>query len=125
LRRIRIICGDVNGDGIDDLIIGAAYADPNGNDFAGTSYVVFGGAGVGSTGIIELASLNGSNGFILNGINARERSGYSVSSAGDMNGDGIDDLVIGAPGGGTEWGYDCRRELCSLRRRRRWIDRGD
>ena len=34
--------GDVNGDGIDDLIIGARYADPNGRDYAGASYVVFG-----------------------------------------------------------------------------------
>jgi len=35
--------GDVNGDGIDDLIIGALGADPNGRDYAGASYVVFGG----------------------------------------------------------------------------------
>ena len=34
--------GDVNGDGIDDLIIGATDADPNGRDCAGASYVVFG-----------------------------------------------------------------------------------
>ena len=34
--------GDVDGDGIDDLIIGAPGADPNGRDFAGASYVVFG-----------------------------------------------------------------------------------
>ncbi len=49
--------GDVNGDGIDDFIIGASGADPNGNFRAGESYVVFGGPGVSGTGTIELSSL--------------------------------------------------------------------
>ncbi len=88
--------GDVNGDGVDDLLIGALRADPNGATDAGESYVVFGGAGVGSTGVIELSALNGTNGFVLNGIFMGGQSGYSVSSAGDVNGDGVDDLIIGA-----------------------------
>jgi len=88
--------GDVNGDGIDDLIIGASGADPNGN-LSGASYVVFGGlSGFGSA--LNLSTLNGSNGFRINGIAAYDRSGYSVSSARDVNGDGIDDLIIGASG---------------------------
>ncbi|MBG1269533.1 hypothetical protein F8S12_25700, partial [Nostoc sp. WHI] len=87
--------GDTNGDGFDDLIIGASSADPNGNDFAGESYVVFGSSsGFGAS--LNLSSLNGSNGFVLNGIDANDSSGYSVSSAGDINGDGFDDLIIGA-----------------------------
>lgn len=44
----------------------------------------------------NLSDLNGSNGFVLNGIDAGDGSGGSVSSAGDINGDGIDDLIIGA-----------------------------
>src|SRR4028119_1254690 len=87
--------GDVNGDGIDDLIIGANSADPNGIYAAGQSYVVFGsnsGFGAG----LDLSELNGSNGFAINGIGAYDLSGLSVSSAGDVNGDGFDDLIIGA-----------------------------
>ena len=87
--------GDVNGDGVDDLIIGASFGDPNGTN-SGESYVVFGGASVGSTGVIELSALNGANGFVLNGIDAYDISGGSVSAAGDVNGDGFDDLLIGA-----------------------------
>jgi Ca2+-binding RTX toxin-like protein len=87
--------GDVNGDGIDDLIIGAYAADPNGGLFAGTSYVVF-GRSAGFAATFELSALDGSNGFQINGAAAYDWSGFSVASAGDINGDGIDDLIIGA-----------------------------
>lgn len=46
----------------------------------------------------ELSSLNGANGFQLNGIAASDLSGYSVSDAGDVNQDGYADVIIGAPG---------------------------
>jgi hypothetical protein len=87
--------GDINGDGIDDLIIGARYASPNSQNGAGSSYVVFGNSS-GFAASFNLSSLNGSNGFVINGIDFDENSGSSVSSAGDINGDGIDDLIIGA-----------------------------
>ncbi|WP_442936888.1 beta strand repeat-containing protein [Nostoc sp.] len=87
--------GDINGDGIDDLIIGARFASPNGFQ-SGQSYVVFGSKG-GFDSQFNLSTLNGTNGFAINGINENDRAGGSVSSAGDINGDGIDDLIIGAP----------------------------
>ena len=91
----------MNGDGYDDLIIGAYRADPNGDSGAGETYVVYGGSSApGTGGMLDLSALDGSNGFILNGINYSDESGISVSSAGDVNGDGYDDLIIGAIGGG-------------------------
>jgi hypothetical protein len=86
--------GDVNGDGYADIIIGADKADPHG-DSSGTSYVVFGKSSFSST--LNLSSLNGTNGFALKGVSAGDFSGYQVSSAGDVNGDGFDDLIVGAP----------------------------
>lgn len=85
--------GDVNGDGIDDIIIGNPFADPNGITNAGSSYVIFGQAG-GFNATLDPSTLNGSNGFVINGINTNDLLGYSVSSAGDVNGDGFDDLIV-------------------------------
>ncbi len=55
------------------------------------------GRDTGFDAALELSELDGSNGFVLNGIDEGDFSGYSVSGAGDINGDGIDDLIIGAP----------------------------
>ncbi|MCI0398832.1 MAG: hypothetical protein L0322_28420, partial [Chloroflexi bacterium] len=87
--------GDVNGDGYGDLLIGAwkAYGPANSRPFAGESYLVFGGPALPAT--IDLAAL-GPAGVILFGANSDDWSGRSVSGAGDANGDGYDDLLIGA-----------------------------
>ncbi|MBI2254448.1 MAG: FG-GAP repeat protein [Proteobacteria bacterium] len=83
--------GDINGDGIDDLIVGAPGDDGN----TGRSYVVYGA--VGGLTDIDLATLTTAQGFNVSGVAAGDWSGVSVNSAGDINGDGFDDLVIGAP----------------------------
>ncbi len=88
--------GDVNGDGFDDVVVGAFSADPNGSD-SGSSFVVFGRA-AGFSATLNLAALDGSDGFRLNGASTLERSGRTVSDAGDVNGDGFGDLIIAAPG---------------------------
>jgi hypothetical protein len=86
--------GDVNGDGFDDVIIGAYQADRSASN-AGASYVVFGHAG-GFASNIDLSALSGTNGFRLDGAAASDFSGFSVSAAGDVNGDGFGDLLVGA-----------------------------
>jgi hypothetical protein len=87
--------GDVNGDGFDDVIVGAPGADPNGRDSSGSSYVVFGKAS-GFSATMDLSSLDGSNGFRLDGVSEYDFAGKSVSNAGDVNGDGFDDVIVGA-----------------------------
>ncbi len=87
--------GDVNNDGFEDFIIGAAAADPNGNR-SGAAFLVFGGPALGPT--LELSSLNGSNGVKINGVSNADLAGFSVGAAGDVNADGFADLLVGATG---------------------------
>jgi len=77
--------GDLNGDGFDDLIVGAPYNDDAGNA-AGKAYIFHGGAPMSTTPALALlgASVN------------HAHFGWSVSGAGDVNGDGFDDVVVGA-----------------------------
>jgi hypothetical protein len=85
--------GDVNGDGLADVIVGAPTADPSLASDAGSSYVIYGTA---SPSDVNLASL-GSGGFRIDGAVAGDLSGHSVASAGDVNGDGRADVIVGAP----------------------------
>ena len=92
--------GDINGDGIDDFIIGAQFADPNSRTGAGAAYVIFGRAAGSTWPDIDLASsadfVSGTTGFKIEGAAAGDQLGNAVSNLGDINGDGIDDFIVGA-----------------------------
>ena len=90
------IAGDINGDGFSDIIIGnydGDTQDETNDDNRGQSFVIFGTAN-GFDSTLEVADLNGNNGFAINGIADDDFSGRAVSGAGDVNGDGLDDLIV-------------------------------
>ena len=76
--------GDVNGDGFSDVIVGANLNDAGGSS-AGRAYVYFGGN-----------AMNNVADVILTGVAASDQFGNSVSTAGDVNGDGYSDVIVGA-----------------------------
>jgi hypothetical protein len=78
--------GDINGDGLDDLIISA-------RETSDTSYVVFGKQ---DTDAVELSAIaTGTGGFVIIGELTNDEYSHSISNAGDVNGDGLDDLIVG------------------------------
>jgi Ca2+-binding RTX toxin-like protein len=115
--------GDVNGDGFGDVIFGAPYA---GTPYGGEAYVIYGKAfGVDAT--LAVADLDGTNGFTIRGGGPIVRAGQDVELAGDVNGDGFDDLIVsdhryaGYPGHGQVFvifgqagGFDADINLSTL-----------
>ena len=89
------LAGDVNGDGYADVIAGSRFADGGGTD-RGQAYVYFGGPSMDSVADV-----------ILSGAADNDQFGAAVSGAGDVNGDGYADVIVGAyraDGGGTDRG---------------------
>ena len=86
--------GDVNRDGIDDVIIGAWRADPNGTS-SGAAYVVFGKADGSAVELADVAA--GVGGFAIRGNSEFDYAGFGVGDTGDVNGDGFADILVGAP----------------------------
>ena len=94
--------GDFNGDGFADVIFSNNAVSGDGGVGSGDAYVIFGQAS-GFAAAIDISSLTGSSGFRLEGffrsIYSTPKTGSSVSSAGDVNGDGFDDMIVGAING--------------------------
>lgn len=98
--------GDVNCDGIDDMLIGAPYQEADdGADNVGKVYLIYGGSGSsrvsGDQDLMSVADavFEGEQGEDQYGnVYDDANAGYAVSGAGDINGDGCDDFLIGAPG---------------------------
>lgn len=99
-RQILAVAGpgDLDGDGFDDLLIGASRADPFGRKNAGSAFVVFGR--VGPTDLV-LDSGDAPRVVRMDGGDPGDRAARDVAGAGDVNGDGAPDVLVGAPQAGA------------------------
>ena len=95
--------GDLNADGVDDLVVGAPFAFLTVQDpfttvtDAGNAFIIYGDPDFTLSGVELIDSFDPSFGYRVYGESPTEYLGWSVSSAGDLNGDSVDDLLIGAP----------------------------
>ncbi|MFZ5917246.1 MAG: PKD domain-containing protein [Chloroflexota bacterium] len=91
--------GDVNGDGYDDLIIGASGFDYAGRSVSGAVYVIMGRANMSPSLQMGSTTID----IVIYGARANDRLGHAIGS-GDLNGDNISDIIIGADGNNSNNG---------------------
>jgi hypothetical protein len=94
--------GDVTGDGFDDVVLGAPFADPVVDARvlaeAGSIYLIEGHAARGGAGMVSVSEVGLSvPGKELVGGEAGEHLGSSIADTGDIDGNGVDDFIVGAP----------------------------
>ncbi len=89
--------GDINHDGLEDIAINTQFIEPNNLELAGTTYIIFGSVNA-YPSPFDLTTLNGINGFKVEGVAEDERRGASIGKLGDINGDGIDDIALASQG---------------------------
>ncbi len=102
-----VAVADVNGDGIGDIIAGANQATGQSGDVGfGGAYVIFGHSGAwnSTAQALNATFVNGTNAIELIGPSYNSRTGWAVAG-GDVNGDGIADILIGAPEEGSVQAY--------------------
>ena len=93
LGRSVALGGDMNGDGLSEVVAGSSFADnPSGADTSsGSAYVVFGKA---SNAVVDLATSGW--GFRIDGVEPGDQAARSLGGGGDVNGDGLPEVVVGA-----------------------------
>ncbi len=87
--------GDFNGDGFNDIVTGQYYGDLGSNEMGG-AHVIFGTDTMPDQ--FDLSAVDGNNGFVMTSISHYSYDDNAVASAGDFNGDGVDDILIGDVG---------------------------